>query len=79
MYLKLALSNGRILKVKADFPYKDSPIGYRVLLRGEKGGTTALVVGLAKEGQEAELSFPDESPLTTEKHLKALLDVADYY
>ncbi len=75
MNLKLALPNGRTLKVKAHFPYNGSPIGYRVLLNGR----TALVVGLAQEGQEMPLEFPDRVPITTEKHITALLDTASHY
>lgn len=75
MNLKLALPSGRVLKIKADFPYHDSPIGYRVLLEGY----TALVVGLAEEGLQRDVQFPDEKPITTEKHISSILDTADYY
>lgn len=75
MNLKLALPNGRILKVKTNFPYRGSPLGYRVLLEGK----TAIVVGFADEGEEVSLSFPDSLPLTTEKHIKALVDTALHY
>ncbi|MFN3598163.1 MAG: hypothetical protein ACK4VK_00285 [Aquificaceae bacterium] len=75
MNLKLALSNGRILKVKTEFPYNRSPIGYRALLKGQ----TAIVVGLEMEGEEIELQFPDQKPITTEKHIASLLDTAKYY
>ncbi len=75
MNLKLALPGGRTLKVKAEFPYKGSPIGYRALL----GGKTAIVVGFSEDGQEVSLEFPDKAPITTEKHLKALLGTASFY
>ncbi len=75
MNLKLALPGGRTIKVKAHFPYEGSPVGYRVLFSGK----TAVVVGLANEGQEASLEFPDTRPFTTEKHIRALIDTANYY
>ncbi len=75
MNLKLALPNGRVIKVKAEFPYTGSPIGYRVLLKGY----TAIVVGLAEEGEEIELQFPDKKPITKEKHISSILDTANYY
>ncbi|MFN7064626.1 MAG: hypothetical protein ACK4OF_00545 [Aquificaceae bacterium] len=75
MNLRLALPNGRLLKVKADFPHKESPIGCRVLIKGY----TALVVGLAKEGERIDLQFPDQKPITTEKHIAVVLDTANHY
>ncbi|MDW8096139.1 MAG: hypothetical protein RMI51_04995 [Aquificaceae bacterium] len=75
MKLKLALPNGGVLKVDAKFPYRTSPIGYRVLV----GGKTAVVVSLADEGEAIDLQFPDEKPFTTEKHLKAVVDTANHY
>ncbi|MDW8066754.1 MAG: hypothetical protein RMI50_03645 [Aquificaceae bacterium] len=79
MNLKLSLPNGRTLKVRANFPFDTSPIGYRALIKTPQGGRTAIVVGLADEGQEVELEFPDERPITTEKHLRALIETARHY
>ncbi|MEN3027689.1 MAG: hypothetical protein ABDH29_00325 [Aquificaceae bacterium] len=79
MNLKLALSNGRTRGARVKFPYKGSPLGYRVLLRAEEGGRTAIVVGFAEEGEDLDLDFPDEKPLTTDKHIRALLETADHY
>ncbi|HCO39587.1 MAG TPA: hypothetical protein DIT36_06470, partial [Aquificaceae bacterium] len=75
MNLKIALPGGRSLKVKAEFPYAGSPVGYRVLIRGKTG----LVVGLAKEGEAIDLTFPDEKPITTEKHILSILETANYF
>lgn len=75
MKLKLALPGGRIKKVKAHFPFEGSPVGYRVLIEGK----TAIVVGFAEEGLNTELVFPDRVPVTTEKHIRALIDTASYY
>lgn len=75
MNLKLALPNGRTLNVEVYFPYETSPIGYRVLLKGQ----TAIVVGLGEGGEKLELEFPDQKPVTTEKHIASLLDTAKYY
>ncbi|MCS7170815.1 MAG: primosomal protein N', partial [Aquificaceae bacterium] len=79
MNLKLALPNGRTLKVKAFFPYSDSPLGYRVLLKGSEGGRTAIVVGFAEEGKELSLEFPDDRPITTKRHMSALVETAEHY
>ncbi|MCS6998070.1 MAG: hypothetical protein NZL86_01580 [Aquificaceae bacterium] len=79
MNLKLALPNGRTKGVRVKFPYKGTPLGYRVLLRGEEGGRTAIVVGFAEEGEDVSLEFPDEKPLTTDKHIRAILETAHHY
>jgi primosomal protein N' (replication factor Y) len=81
MNLKLALPNGRIAKVSAHFPYEDSPIGYRVLYKQPaSSGKTAIVVGMADGGEPMpELLFPDRRPLTSEKHIRALIDVSRAY
>ncbi len=75
MSLKVALPSGRTLKVKANFPYPTSPVGYRVLLKGRTG----IVVGLSEEGEVLDVSFPDEKPFTTEKHILSVLEVANHY
>ncbi len=77
MFLKLALSNGKSLKVKGDFPYKTSPVGFRVLYGSPK--RTAVVVGTAQDGVELELEFPDEKPITGDKQIRAVIDTANYY
>ncbi|MFN4319427.1 MAG: hypothetical protein ACK4FY_02960 [Aquificaceae bacterium] len=75
MNIKIALPNGKSLRVRAEFPYDESPIGYRVLI----GGKTGIVVGLAQEGEDIDLTFPDKKPLTTEKHILSILETANYY
>lgn len=75
MNLKIALPGGKSLRVRAEFPYVGSPVGYRVLIKGKTG----LVVGLAREGEATDLTFPDEKPITTEKHILSILETADYY
>jgi len=66
--LKIALPGGRVERIKADFPYEGSPVGFRVLVEGKTG----LVVGLSDDGQVKEVVFPDKVPLTSEKNLSAL-------
>jgi len=73
--LKIAIPGGRILKVRASFPYKGSPIGYRVLINGRTG----IVVGFAEEGKEESLVFPDKLPFTDLKNLEAVKDLALIY
>jgi hypothetical protein len=73
--LKIALPGGRVEKIKADFPYEGSPVGFRVLVDGKTG----LVVGLSDDGQVKEVVFPDKVPLTSEKNLSALKDTAMLY
>ena len=73
--LKIAIPGGRILKVRTSFPYKGSPIGYRVLINGRTG----VVVGFAEEGKEESLVFPDKLPFTDLKNLEAVKDLALIY
>jgi IS605 OrfB family transposase len=73
--LKIALPGGRVERIKADFPYEGSPVGFRVLVDGKTG----LVVGLSDDGQVKEVVFPDKVPLTSEKNLSALKDTAMLY
>ncbi|MFZ8860815.1 MAG: primosomal protein N', partial [Thermocrinis sp.] len=73
--LKIALPGGRVERIKADFPYEGSPVGFRVLVEGKTG----LVVGLSDDGQVKEVVFPDKVPLTSEKNLSALKDIAMLY
>ncbi|WP_448588186.1 hypothetical protein [Thermocrinis sp.] len=75
MALRIALPGGRVVKVKADFPYEGSPIGYRVLIKGRTG----LVVGLSEDGQELQLLFPEKLPITESKNLEAIKDTALIY
>jgi Primosomal protein N' (replication factor Y) - superfamily II helicase len=73
--LKIALPGGRVERIKADFPYEGSPVGFRVLVDGKTG----LVVGISDDGQVKEVVFPDKVPLTSEKNLSALQDTAMLY
>jgi hypothetical protein len=73
--LKIALPGGRVERIKADFPYEGSPVGFRVLVEGKTG----LVVGVSDDGQVKEVVFPDKVPLTSEKNLSALKDTAMLY
>jgi len=73
--LKIAIPGGRILKVRVSFPYEGSPIGYRVLINGRTG----VVVGLAEDGKEEPLLFPEKLPLTDPKNLEAIKDLALIY
>jgi primosomal protein N' (replication factor Y) len=61
--LRVALPGGRVERIKADFPYEGSPVGFRVLVEGKTG----LVVGVSDDGQVKEVVFPDKVPLTSEK------------
>ncbi len=73
--LKIAIPGGKILKVKAPFPYEGSPIGYRVLINGRTG----VVVGLAEDGKDEHILFPEKLPLTDLKNLEAVKDTALIY
>jgi primosomal protein N' (replication factor Y) len=73
--LKIALPGGRVERIKANFPYEGSPVGFRVLVEGKTG----LVVGISDDGQVKEVVFPDKVPLTSEKNLSALEDTAMLY
>jgi primosomal protein N' (replication factor Y) len=73
--LRVALPGGRVERIKANFPYEGSPVGFRVLVDGKTG----LVVGISDDGQVKEVVFPDKVPLTSEKNLSALKDTAMLY
>lgn len=76
MNLRLALPGGRVLKVDVQFPYDANPIGYRALV----GSKTAIVVGVADKGEKGEkVVFPDRKPITTEKHINALISMGIAY
>ncbi|MGC8852977.1 MAG: primosomal protein N', partial [Hydrogenobacter sp.] len=78
MNLKVALSNGRVLRLSLDFPYEGEPIGYRVKIPSL--GRTGIVVGLSQDAQESlECVFPDKKPLVLSDVIETLKDISLIY
>ncbi|MGB9873554.1 MAG: primosomal protein N' [Hydrogenobacter sp.] len=78
MNLKVALSNGRILRLSLDFPYEGEPIGYRVKIPSL--GRTGIVVGLSQDAQQSlECIFPDKKPLVLSDVIETLKDISLIY
>jgi len=78
MNLKVALSNGRILRLSLSFPYEGDPVGYRLQIPSL--GRTGIVVGLSTSAQQsAACTFPDKRPLVFYDVIETVKEISSIY
>lgn len=78
MNLKVALSNGRILRFSLSSPYEGDLVGYRVQIPSL--GRTGIVVGLSPSAQQSlACTFPDKKPLVFPDVIETVKDMSLIY
>ena len=80
MLLRVLLPSGRTKVFKASWDRESSPLGWRVLVPTERGGTTGIVIGVQDgEAPEEILSFPDSAPVVSYAGLSTVDELSLYY